>query len=301
MKILIIGASGMLGRALCKHLGTFHEVYGIGKSRFETNEIKYVTLDLLEKNKIETYLNLNQFDLVINLAAIVNHQFCNNNEDECYALNATINNRILTSVTPKTKYLFISSDAVFGDSDIKRFETSPVNPTSVYGKTKLKAEQIIQQVSSNYIILRTTIVGFSPKRTSLTDWIINNAQTNENLSLFDDVYFNPISIFDLCLEIEYLIENFEKTSNQILHVSGSEKITKYQFGELLVRKMQIPTTNISKSSLKDFKLKGDRAYNQFLEVEKYQKITSRRLPNLAQTVNTLILNYNYDLHKIPFN
>lgn len=294
MKILIIGASGMLGRALSKHLGTVHEVYGIGRSKFETNEIKYITLDLLEKNKIELYLSLNQFDLIINLAAIVNHQFCNNHEDECYALNAIINNRILLSVYPQTKYLFVSSDAVFGDSDIERFETSPVNPISVYGKTKLKAEQIIQQISSNYIILRTTIVGFSPKKTSLTDWIINNAQSNKNLSLFDDVYFNPISIFDLCLEIEYIIENFEKTSNQILHVNGSEKITKYQFGELLVKKLQIPTTNISKSSLRNFKLKGDRVNNQFLDVEHYQKTTSRPLPNLSKTVNSLIKNYDFD-------
>lgn len=296
MKILIIGASGMLGRALSKHLGNVYEVYGIGRSTFETNEIKYTKLDLLEKNKIELYLSLNQFDLIINLAAIVNHEFCNTHEDECYALNTIINNRILTSVSPKTRYLFVSSDAVFGDSDIERFETSPVNPTSVYGKTKLKAEQNIQKLSSNYIILRTTIVGFSPKRTSLTDWITNTAKSNENLSLFDDVYFNPISIFDLSLEIEYLIENFEKTSNQILHVNGSEKVTKYQFGELLVKKLQMPTTNISKSSLRDFKLKGNRVYNQFLEVGNYRKITSRPLPNLAQTVNTLILNYNYDFY-----
>lgn len=298
MKILIIGASGMLGRVLSNHLGTVHEVYGIGRSTFETREIEYIKLDLLEKNKIEQYLKLNWFDLIINLAAIVNHQFCNNHEDDCFALNAILNNRILSSISPKTKYLFVSSDAVFGDTDMERFEKSPSNPTSVYGKTKLKAEHIIQQLSSNYIILRTTIVGFSPKRTSLTDWIIKSAKSNENLKLFDDVYFNPISIFDLSLEIEYLIKNFENTSNQILHVNGSEKITKYQFGELLVKKLRMPTTNISKSSLRNFKLKGDRVYNQFLEVENYQKITSRPLPNLTQTINTLILNYNYDFHKI---
>jgi dTDP-4-dehydrorhamnose reductase len=298
MKILIIGASGMLGRVLSKHLPNLHLVYGIGSSTLETTKIKYTKLDLLEKNKIELYLSLNKFDLIINLAAIVNHQYCNTHVDECYALNTLINNRILASVSPKTRYLFVSSDAVFGDSDIERFETSPANPSTIYGKTKLKAEQSIKQLSSNYIILRTTIVGFSPRRTSLTDWIINNVKSNENLSLFDDVYFNPISIFDLSLEIEYLIENFEKNSNQILHVSGSEKVTKYQFGELLVEKLQMPTANISKSSLRDFKLKGNRVYNQFLEVENYQKKTSRPLPNLAQTVNTLILNYNYDFYKI---
>ena len=75
MKILIIGASGMLGRALSKHLGTAHEVYGIGRSTFETKEIEYIQLDLLEKNKIEQYLDVNSFDLIINLAAIINHQF----------------------------------------------------------------------------------------------------------------------------------------------------------------------------------------------------------------------------------
>ncbi|MGB1902113.1 MAG: SDR family oxidoreductase [Flavobacteriaceae bacterium] len=293
MKVLILGATGMLGRALAKTLASKYDITGIGRSEANPDtKINYKKIDLLDKTQLKSFFDQNQYDSIINCAAIINHSFCEENPKECNKLNAELNHFISKLVSPKTKYIFISSDAVFKDDDKDRTELGETNPDSIYGKSKLLAESIVSESFNNYIIVRTTILGFSPRKTSLTDWIISTAQSNKTLNLFDDVLFNPISVWSLSSEIAYLIEHFSDYSQQLLHINGAEKTTKYNFGLGLLKQLKMDHNSVKKTSILDFSNREKRVLNQCLDVNYYQNLTKRHLPTLNSTIETICKNFS---------
>ena len=85
-------------------------------------------------------------------------------------------------------------------------EYDSVNPKNIYAKSKELSEFFLLNSKRNFLIIRTTIVGLSNYNLSFVDWIINSCKRNEKITLFDDVKFNPITIWDLCDEIEFLID-----------------------------------------------------------------------------------------------
>lgn len=292
----------MLGRNLYNDFSKSYEVHGVGKSEFPPNGlINYDQMDLSNFKKLEDYLKNKKFDIVINAAAIIDHKYCEQNPASCYRINSELNLKIVQNLPPETKFIFISSDAVFSDKDLIRDEKGPTNPSSVYGISKLKAEKLIREASSNYVIIRTTILGFSPRKSSLTDWILKSLENEKPLNLFDDVLFNPITVWDLIKELELIIKDFKLYKNQILHLNGRECISKYMYGLSLAKSLNFSTKTITQSSLNDFQHKGKRVYNQCLNTGKYASLSKRALPDLNMTLNSIINNYKHDKNKVPFN
>lgn len=293
MKILIVGVTGMLGRSLYNLFCKDYNVYGIGKSnKGPLGLINYHQVDISNFQELHDYLKNKSFDVVINAAAIIDHSYCEKNPELCFRVNAEVNEKLIQSLNPTTKFIFISSDAVFSDEDKRRDEEGGTNPISIYGKSKLKAEKLIQEKSNNYVIIRTTIVGFSPRKNSLTDWLLKHLEINESLNLFDDVIFNPITVWDISTELQFIIHNFDLFKNHILHVNGKDCVSKYEFGMSIAKKLNTSTTKITRGSLNDFEYKGDRVYNQYLDIQKYVSMTNREIPDLDSTINSIIKNLN---------
>ena len=71
-------------------------------------------------------------------------------------------------------------------------------PLNLYAKTKLMSEQLIQKEITNYLIIRTNFFGWGPKyRPSFSDRIIINLSEDKEIHLFEDVFFSPVSIYNL--------------------------------------------------------------------------------------------------------
>ena len=93
----------------------------------------------------------------------------------------------------------------FPDSSPPPNENSKKAPLNIYGKSKDKAEEFLSK--HHHLIIRTTIVGLNTNvlKQSFAEWIINSLRKNISLNLFEDVYFNPITIWHLGKQIEKLI------------------------------------------------------------------------------------------------
>jgi dTDP-4-dehydrorhamnose reductase len=295
LNILITGASGMLGLSLASSLMDKHNIFGTGSSDLNNVNFNYLKFDLLNQSYNEL-IKWCKPDLIIHCAAITDADYCENNPWDALNVNGFSVKKLIDSTKDYVKIIFISTDAVFNDRTHMANESDLTSPENIYGKSKELAEFFLQNSNREFLILRTTIVGLNEftQRKGFLEWIINSVKSKKAISLFDDVLFTPISIWDFIKEINFIIEN-DLINSRVFHLSGSEAITKYEFGLTLIKKLSLDTNYILKGRLINNNFKAKRANNQTLDSLKYEKEFNRKLPNIRQTIISIINRYNYEI------
>ena len=285
-KILITGASGMLGATLVNILNDNYDVYATGNSLFDNQHYKYLKFDLSNKS-FEKLFEWSNPDIVIHCAALTNGNYCESNPEKAFEINSNSMNKILKYTKSHVKIIYISSDAVFSGNDSLSKVNDLTNPDSVYGKSKELAEKILISSVRKYVIIRTTIVGLNinKNKKGFLEWILESSKNFDKISLFDDVLFNPISIWDLSDHIKYIINN--NLFSRIYHISGSEVISKYDFGIKLLNSMKLQTNTIGRGKITKFTDRAKRSNDQTLDCSEYTVETKRKLPNLNNTIKTI--------------
>ena len=292
MRILVTGASGMLGATMVKILSRKFIVFGTGNSDYESIECEYMTFDLSNDNYKEL-INWSNPDIIIHSGAITNGNYCKQNPLEAFNINGLSVKKLMDASDDRVKIIYISTDAVFPSEIHMAKEINPVFPENIYGKSKELGEFFLTTSNRTYTIVRTTIIGLNEnnKKSGFVEWIINSSIKNESIDLFGDVLFNPISIWDLSNELSYLIEK-DKICSEILHIAGSSFCTKYDFGVSILKELGLSEVLVNKGSIMEFPDRAKRCADQSLDSRFYQQKYKRSLPNLRQTVNTIKKYYN---------
>ncbi len=279
----------MLGGYLVKKFQGKYDVFGLGGSYFDGNvSEKYKAFDF-EKDEFNILRDWTTPDIIIHCGALTKLEECEKNPKKALKVNSLSVKKLL-EIFPYSKMIFISSDAVFPDSFTPPKEYSKKAPTNVYGKSKDRAEEFLSK--RRHLIIRTTIVGLNINisKQSFAEWIINSVRKNISLNLFEDVYFNPITIWDLGKQIEKLI-SFNYTG--ILHIASKDSINKYDFGIKLCRELNLNEKIINNTRLSDFNSIVKRSRNQTLDSSFYEKLFKIKLPKVDEAVNLIAQNYRY--------
>jgi dTDP-4-dehydrorhamnose reductase len=293
MRILVTGASGMLGSTLAIELSRNHKVFGTGNSDI-TLPIDYRVFDLSNESYKEL-IDWSQPELIIHCAAITNGNYCQENCLKAINVNGVSVHKILNATNTTTKIIYISTDAVFSSSSHMAKEVHSVFPENIYGKSKELGEFFLNNSQDRqYTIIRTTIVGLNinKNRIGFVEWIINTAKENKKLGLFTDVLFTPISIWDLVDEINFLI-NTDNINSETIHIGG-ELCTKYEFGYRLLDKLNISTKTLSKTLISSYKDRAKRSNDQSLDSSYYSEKYQRKLVTLDQTILKLKAHYEFN-------
>lgn len=292
MRILVTGAMGMLGASLVASLKHSFKVFSTDCHNSNTNDINYLNFNL-ENQNFDELIEWSKPDIIIHCAAITDGNYCQKNPYESFNINGYSLKKILDSTDSNIKIIYISTDAVFQSSLSSPTENQLTNPESIYGKSKELGEFFLINSERDYIIIRTTIVGknINSDKQGFVEWIVNSVKNQKNITLFSDVIFNPISIWDLINEIKFLISSGKFYKN-IFHVCGIENTTKYNFGLQLIKEMNLNNQYILNSKITEFKNRAKRSNDQTMDCSKYINLTKRKLPNLSETVKSIKLNYN---------
>ena len=285
-RILVTGASGMLGSSLAIELSRSHNVFATGNSKMSL-PLNYKIFDLSNESYKEL-IDWSRPELIIHCAAITNGNYCEENPGEAFDINSLSVYRFLQATTSSVKFIYISTDAVFPSSLHLANEKDFTKPENIYGKSKELGEFFLINSNRDFLILRTTIVGLNAysDKNGFIEWIINSVKAKDTISLFDDVLFTPISIWDFIIEINFLIDQ-NLYGLKILHIAGKEAITKYEFGKLLIKELSLDTDYIKKGYISKFTDRAKRSNDQSLDSSNYQKENKRKLPNVKETISSL--------------
>ena len=150
-KIAVIGGNGQLGNCFRKLESQFND-------RFEFDFTDSSTLDVTNTEQISDYFYNFKPDFCINASAYTAVDLAETETEKAYAVNAQgVANLAEACEENKATFIHISTDYVFdGKSYLPYTEDMPVNPSSVYGKSKLEGERILMEICPEAVIVRTS-------------------------------------------------------------------------------------------------------------------------------------------------
>jgi dTDP-4-dehydrorhamnose reductase len=178
MKLLITGASGLLGINLAMETMSGHKVFGVDRGKLKSPPFPVNKANFFDKNAFLPTLDAVQPDWIINCAALANLEECEKYPGQAKILNTDLPHDLAVVCAQRNiKFVHLSTDAVFdGTREEGAYtEEDRPNPQSVYSQTKLDGEQAVQEANSQAIIARVNFFGWSlGGRRSLGEFFVNN-------------------------------------------------------------------------------------------------------------------------------
>ena len=231
-KILVTGSNGLLGQKLV-HLILDHSNHLLlatskGENRLKSrSDFDYSSLDITDKNSVDSIVSEFKPDVLINSAAMTNVDACESFQEDCIALNVGgVKNLVAACENHNTHLIHVSTDFVFDGKAGPYSENDQPNPLSFYGQSKYDSELIVSNSSlSKWSIARTIIIyGIveNMSKSNIVLWAKSALESGSELKIVDDQFRSPTFAEDLakgCLLIA------EKEKNGIYHLSGKESMS----------------------------------------------------------------------------
>ena len=217
-RILLTGADGQLGQELQQTLMPLGEVIALTRQE----------LDLSQGEHIRQLVQQIQPAIIVNSAAYTAVDKAESEVDLAQAVNGTAPT-IMAEEAEKIGALLlqVSTDYVFdGQKNTPYLETDPTHPLSSYGKSKLAGEVGIQQVTDNYLILRTAWVYGVYGKGNFVKTMLRLGQDREELRVVADQVGSPSWAKDIAEAIAQLLQS-ETTG--IYHFTNSGVVSWYDF------------------------------------------------------------------------
>ena len=238
-RIMITGASGQLGLALFRLLGSQSQ-YELLRTDVTTSDDGAIqALDITDEAEVKAYINMNMPDIIINCAAFTAVDLCESQEDRAYQINALgPKNLAIAADGINAKLVHVSTDYVFDGLAFEPYEEDfQTNPISAYGRTKQAGDVFVRANCSKFFILRTAWVYGEGKNFIKT--MLRLAQTNSKVRVVADQYGTPTSALELARVIVFLMET---DSYGIYHATCEGSTTWYEFAQTIFQTAGIDIT-----------------------------------------------------------
>ncbi|HEX3036231.1 MAG TPA: dTDP-4-dehydrorhamnose reductase [Thermodesulfobacteriota bacterium] len=224
MRIAIIGSTGQLGTDLVRVL---QEAGG-----YEVIPLSHAEIECTKPDSIRTALTGSCPQVVVNCAAFVRVDECEDKPEEAFLVNALGALHVARScVDLDALCVYISTDYVFnGKKEEPYTEEDKPCPINVYGTSKLAGEYLVSQACPKWLIVRMASLfgkaGARGKGGNFVDAILSKARAGESLRVVNDIRMSPTYSYDAAQVLERLIR---QGATGIFHVTNSGSCTWYEF------------------------------------------------------------------------
>jgi dTDP-4-dehydrorhamnose reductase len=267
-KLLITGASGFLGWHLCQIAQQTWDIYGIHFCHpIKIPDITNLKVNLIDFQELKQIFSDIQPSTVIHTAAQSQPNFCQTHPHESYAINVTASCNIAGLCADyNIPCIFTSTDLVFDGLNAPYRETDPVCPVNTYGEQKVMAEQGMLERYPRTIVCRMPLMfgTATPTATSFIQPFIKTLKEEKDLNLFIDEFRTPVSGKTAAKGLLLALEK----ANGLIHLGGRERISRYDFGRLLVDIFQLPATGLKACRQQDVKMAAPRPADVSLDSSK---------------------------------
>ncbi|MBD2013134.1 NAD(P)-dependent oxidoreductase [Microcoleus sp. FACHB-53] len=257
-KLLVTGASGFLGWNLCQLAKQEWDIYGTSFSHtVEISDITLLKVDLIDFEELKRIFQEIQPDAVIHTAAQSSPNVCQSNPEESHAINVTAScNLAGLCADYSIPCAFTSTDLVFNGLNPPYKETDSVSPVNLYGEQKVMAEEgMLERYPMTAICRMPLMFGVAaPPAQSFMQPFIQTLRERKELSLFTDEFRTPASGTTAA---KGLLLALEKVNGRI-HLGGKERMSRYEFGRLLVKVFELPSEGLKGCRQADVKMAASR-------------------------------------------
>ncbi|HTN72538.1 MAG TPA: SDR family oxidoreductase [Methylomirabilota bacterium] len=282
--VLIIGASGLTGYAL---LRTMQPVQPNVVGTYANHPRRGLChLDITDVSQVRDCLSALRPKTIYLTAALTHVDYCEDHLEDAVRQNVDGPRQIAQKAAALgAKLVFYSTEYVFDGRNGPYDEEAMPAPLSVYGKTKLLAEQAIREICADYLIVRTTVVyGWERESKNFAMQIYERVKAGAKMTIPDDQVGTPTLA-------EYLAETsldlVQRGTSGVVNVVGKDLMARSEFARALVNtfggnpELVIPVTTAS------LKQKAARPLRGGLRTEKLARILAKEPPSIAESLERL--------------
>lgn len=245
MRLMVLGADGMLGHQVVESLRKRFEVHGTlrlneaayaGISEFLPPTV-YYSVDVRDHQSVHRLLDSVRPDAVINAVGIVKQREEVEHAIPSIEINSLLPHRLaLYCAAIGARLLHVSTDCVFSGRGGMYRESFPPDAQDLYGRTKLLGEV----ADPGSITLRTSMIGLElTRRKGLIEWFLSQTGTIKG---FRKAIYSGFTTIELARIIEHILIRHPERSG-VYHVA-SEPIDKFTLLRMLKDNLGLPITII---------------------------------------------------------
>jgi len=222
VRVLIIGAGGLLGKALLEEWH-FDHIVGVGSR----------DADIRDPRQLRKLFARCQPDWTVLAAAYTDVDGCEKDPDRAYQVNCVGAIHVARAAREAgSRLLFLSTDYVFDGSKCTPYETDdPVEPINAYGRSKAEAEKELAEIFPDCCLVRTSWL-FGAHSKCFPNTILEMAQSQKKLSVVTDQKGSPTFNRDLARTIVQLVR---ANARGTIHATNAGECTWYEFASEVLR------------------------------------------------------------------
>lgn len=292
-KLLVTGVSGFLGWNVGQVAQSQWEVYGTYYTHFvQLPGVQCVPLDLTDGAALKALFCQIQPSAVIHTAAQSSPNVCQIEPANSYEINVTASWNLAELCTEAgIPCVFTSTDLVFDGLNAPYAETASVSPVSRYGEQKVLAESGMLARCSQVAVCRMPLMFGVPSPTSgsFIQPFLERLRSGQSLSLFMDEFRTPVSGKTAA---EGLLLALEKQVRGYLHLGGRERVSRYEFGQIMAEVLEIPLTQITGCRQQDVKMPAPRPPDVSLD-SRLARSLGYQTPSIRSELELFINSVNF--------
>ncbi len=221
MRVAITGATGLFGHGLVQVFSAGHTVYPLTRA----------DADLTKADEVRSAFLKIRPEVIIHAAAIPDLDVCETDPAKAYLVNVH-GTRHVVDAAPDigAAIAYISTDAVFdGKKQTPYRESDPTLPPTVYGRTKLRGEQIVQGLP-NHWVFRVSVL-FGPGRPNFIEKVLRRIAAGERFEVAADQLGSATYTLDAAQKI---MEVTAARCYGIYHFSNSGSCSRFELARCAV-------------------------------------------------------------------
>jgi dTDP-4-dehydrorhamnose reductase len=262
MRFLLLGGSGQVGTELqALPLPRGVEVVAPHEG----------TLDLTDRDAIDSVIAEGTWSAVINAAAYTDVDRAESEEAKVLAVNGEAPARLAAATSRLgIPLVHISTDYVFdGRKGAPYVESDAPSPINAYGRTKLAGEQAVAAGNPRHLIVRTSWV-YSPYGRNFVRTILRLASERDRLTIVADQRGCPTAAQDVanvCLSLAHRCASSRESGPYgLYHFAGGGEATWHEFAKAIVELARLPRSiEVAPISTEDYLTPAKRPLDSRLD------------------------------------
>jgi len=277
--MLIIGASGMIGRALAKNSASKYDVIGTYHNHnYKPDYLELKHLDLTNFAEIEACLDATHPSVVVHAAGLTDIQYCESHNQDAENVNFRGTAQLAAFCAQRAiRLVYLSTDMVFDGGKGNYTEEDNPTPINVYGKSKAQAESAVKSVNQNSVIARLNLIyGHAEAlKKTFSDRILIANWAQKTYGVYAGQVRSPLSL-EIATRVIRELADGDQTG--IYNIGGGEAIDRWDFALKLVTFIKLDPVVIEKAEI-PMEMKDKYPVNTSFDISKAKKDLKTELFN----------------------
>ena len=303
MNVLVTGGAGYIGSELIGYLlNDGYKVVAIDNLMYDptsllryTNNPDFTFIKGDVRNVALMTKLMKDADIIIPLAALVGFPVCEEDPRGAQEINHDVNTWIATTKRSDQKVIYPCTNSGYGvsvDGSVCT-EESPLNPISLYGRTKVAAESEYKNVE-NHVTFRLATV-FGPASRMRTDLLVNSfvlKTLRERILVLYECEFmrNYVHLHDVCRGFKFILDNWEDCKNETYNLGNDAlNMNKLQLAEKIQEHLPLEIIKAEFTSdpdTRDYIVSSEKIYNKGYECQYDLDIGIKQLINAYSIIES---------------